>query len=116
VKFLRAVLILAFVVAGCAAPDAPPVSLTREQFATLYDDHDAVTDVWYMGSDDQNHHFCMEHWTVNPDGSDAKLDSRRFYLVAVTELGVKRPFPVTTNQDQWRLLRPHGDPKAFAPN
>jgi hypothetical protein len=52
----------------------------------------------------------MEHWTFKPDGTDATLDRRSFYKVAVTELGVKRPFPLTYNQDQWRLMRPHGEP------
>jgi hypothetical protein len=114
VKVLSAAVIVAFLAVGCAQPPAPPVTLTREQFATLYDDHDNVTDVWYMGSDEDYHHFCMEHWTATADGSNGHLDSQKFYQVPVDELGVKRPFHLTMNPDQWRLLRPHGDTKSFA--
>jgi hypothetical protein len=107
-KLLRTAIILAGLIGGCAVHPTVPVTLTREQFAALYDDEDKYNFVWYMGSDAQYHHFCLQHWTLKPDGSDLDhMDNCKYYQVEVTELGVKRPFPWTNNQNQWRLLRPH---------
>jgi hypothetical protein len=107
VKMLRWLSITICMLAGaCAASQQAPTTLTEEQFADLYNDHQAVTDVWYMGSDSQYNYFCMEHWTLNADGSNATLDNQKFYRVPPTEFGVKHPFMYTSNQDQWRLLRP----------
>jgi hypothetical protein len=104
-------LLASILLTGCAASNsAPPATLTKDQFAALYNDEDAVTDVWYTGSDSQYHYFCMEHWTFKPDGSAAHLDSQKFYQVSVAEFGVKRPFAHTTDPQQWRLMRPKGMP------
>jgi hypothetical protein len=109
-------LLAAMLAVGCASQSSQqaPTTLTREEFAALYDDTQAVTDVWYMGSDGQYSHFCMEHWTVTSDGNDAKLDSRKFYQVPITEVGVKNPFPVTSDESLWRLMRPKKLPKDVA--
>ena len=104
-------LVAAILLGGCAASQPKPTTLTREQFATLYDDKQAITDVWYMGSDSQYNYFCMEHWTVTPDGNDAKRDSQKFYQVSLAEVGVKDPFPLTHDPSQWRLMRPKHLPK-----
>jgi hypothetical protein len=107
-KILSAAVILASLAGGCAVHSGPPMTLTREQFATLYDDEQKFNFVWYMGSDASYHYFCMEHWILKPDGSDLDhRDNRKFYQVELAELGVKRPFPRTNNENQWRLLRPH---------
>jgi hypothetical protein len=115
-KTLAIVVLCSLALTGCAPSDPalsqPPQTLTRDQFATLYDDHKLITDVWYIGSDADYHHFIMEHWTVNPDNLQGHMDFQKAYQVPVTEFGVKRPFPLTYNKDQWRLMRPHGDPGA----
>jgi hypothetical protein len=111
----RAAWVLAFTaalqLAGCAAPAPPPLTLTRTQFLTQYNNYQAFTDVWYMGSDSQFNYFRMEHWKLNPDGTNASLDSYKIYRVSLTELGVKDPFPLTQNENQWRLLRPRHLPQ-----
>jgi hypothetical protein len=95
------------VMAGCSSvPAGAPTTLSRTQFKALYADTDAITDVYYMGSDSQYHHFIMEHWTIKPDGSDGTLDSSKHYQVSVEELIVEKPFAYTTDKDHWRLLRP----------
>jgi hypothetical protein len=103
--------------AGCSTNSGgadPPVTLTREQFATLYNNRKAFTDVYYMGTDSQYHHFLFEHWTItDPNSVNGHLDLQKSVQVAVTELGVKRPFPLTYNKDQWRLMRPRGDPSGM---
>jgi hypothetical protein len=102
---------------GCSTssvPTDPPTALTREQFATLYNDHKDFTNVWYMGSDAQYHHFIFEHWTIDdPNSINGHMDLQKAIQVPVTELGVRRPFPLTYNKDQWRLMRPHGDPSGM---
>ena len=105
---------LLLLLTGCSTssvPADPPVTLTRDQFSAVYDDRKDFTDVWYMGSDAQYHHFLFEHWTIDdPNKVNGHLDSQKSIQVPVTEVGVKRPFPFTYNHDQWRLMRPHGDP------
>lgn len=105
-------ILVCLLLGGCASSSPAPISLTEEQFAALYDDHQAVTDVWYMGSDSQYNYFCMEHWTANADGTNATMDKRSFYEVALAELDVKHPFAYTHDEDQWRLLRPKKLPPA----
>ena len=87
---------------GCAG-DA---TVSREQFESLYNDETKYTDVWYTGSDADFHHFCMEHWTLKPDGSDATLDSQQFYRVPVNQLHLNQTTPVSKDQDKWTLMRP----------
>jgi hypothetical protein len=106
-KFFPMTIILAGLLGGCVVHSAPPATLTHEQFATLYDDEQKYNFVWYMGSDTQYHYFCMEHWIMKSDGSDLDhRDARKFFQVELAELGVKRPFTRTNNENQWRLLRP----------
>jgi hypothetical protein len=94
---------------GCAlfpAAQPAPITLSAYDFARIFDNYELYTDVWYMGTDDQYHHFCFEHWTFKSDGGDATLDRRQVYLVSVQEWRVARPFPYVEDESQWRLLRP----------
>jgi len=94
-----------FSVGGCASNQTPQ-QITEDQFVALYKDENNITDVWYMGSDDSNDYFCMEHWTLKPDGSDGKLDQQEFFKVALSDIHPRQPFPYTTDQNKWRLMRP----------
>jgi hypothetical protein len=102
---LIAVLLTAACLAGCSTQN--PTTVTEKQFITYYQDQDTYTDVWYMGSDTTYDYFCMEHWTFKPDGSDATLDKRSFYRVTLVSNKVKSPFPVTQDEQKWRLMRPN---------
>jgi len=97
---------------GCALfhPTPQTTTLSGYDFAKVFDNYTLYTDVWYMGTDSQNHHFCMEHWTLKADGSNATMDKRDFYQVSVLEWNIVRPFALTTDETQWRLLRPKRPP------
>lgn len=100
-------------VLACGCSSFNTATINRQEFDKLYEDKTAITDVWYMGTDASYHHFCMEHWTLKPDGSDAKLDNQKFYQVPISELHMNDPFPVVSdvkNQEKWRLLRPNLGP------
>jgi hypothetical protein len=101
-------LLIAATLAGCSSESASTVD--EKQFATLFKDDQTYTDVMYMGSDGGYDYFCMEHWTIQPDGSDGKLDKRNFYRVMLTNQHVKDPFPLTYDENKWRVMRPtlHG--------
>jgi hypothetical protein len=104
-----ALLVLAGIGPGCAlfpAAQPTPITLSAYDFARIFDNYELYTDVWYMGTDDQYHHFCFEHWTFKSGGGDATLDRRQVYLVSVQEWRVARPFPYVEDESQWRLLRP----------
>jgi hypothetical protein len=105
--------LLPLLITGCAASHAPE-TITEDQFVQYYQDQTTYTDVYYMGSDNQFDYFCMEHWTLTnadkPETASGKMDSQNFYKVAVTPertQKVKKPFPLTYVQDNWRLMRPH---------
>lgn len=95
---------LAIFAGGCASHSATTVD--EEQFATIFNDTETNNMVLYMGSDDRYDYFCMEHVTVNKDGTDATLDKKTYYRVALMNQKIKNPFPLTSNEDKWRILRP----------
>src|SRR5271154_605421 len=94
--------------AGCTVfhPAPPTTTLSGYDFARIFDNYDLYTCVWYMGSDTQYHHFCMEHWKLNEKATDGTMDKRDLYQVSVQEWNVPRPFALTDDENQWRLLRP----------
>jgi hypothetical protein len=95
---------------GCGGPNTPPnfgsaQQLSLMSYEQLYSGQ-TYSCIWYAGSDSDFNYYSMEHWSINADKTDGHLISRDLYKIAIGDINIDNPMPLTNDPDKWVLIWP----------